>query len=110
VILESSWLEIGMGISLLLNLVLGMCVIGIFIKSKIKKPKNSKLAVYISGLAIGFLGGLLGNITITSMFELVKSIFTVPPFYWGGIFVLSFAGTVLIIWKMVSIFHESVGE
>jgi hypothetical protein len=62
------------------------------------------------GLLVGFLGGLIGNITITSMFELVKLYQPTSPGYWGTIFIISMAGTVMIIIKMHSILKDAMAE
>jgi uncharacterized membrane protein YfcA len=104
------WLNIVFGFSLLSNLILGMYVIGIFIKKPEKKAKNPKLVLYMIGITVGFLGGMLGNITITSMFELAKLNQQISPEYWGSIFLLSTVGTVVILIKMYSLLKEGIGE
>jgi hypothetical protein len=101
-----------LAISLILNLLLGLFFIGNIIKApKPKKIKNIGAAKIIASIIIGVLFGLLVNILVTSMFEMIKQYPTqISPYLWPITFVISFSGTMFLLWKLILIYSDAMGE
>jgi uncharacterized membrane protein YeaQ/YmgE (transglycosylase-associated protein family) len=96
------------GISLMANLVLGLIAIGILIKAPKKTPKNPEAVKYLGAIILGYLGGIIGNMWVSSIFELsnfYSSFFTVSTTFY-----VSTAAAIILLWMLNARFQEAFGD
>jgi H+/Cl- antiporter ClcA len=99
-----------LGLSVMVNCIFGVLMIGIFMESPRKKikTKNSEVSNLLIGIMLGFLSGVIGNFFVTSLFEVFRDVFP----WWGSIsiFLVSFFALIALIWKLNNKIYEALGD
>jgi formate/nitrite transporter FocA (FNT family) len=100
------WLEIAFGVALILILFMSLLLIGCFIKPRTKPQtaKKTKEFELMIAILIGYLGGILGNAFVISLFEVGRQY--QPPWFFPAIFVITSVFSVVFIIRVFQFIQQ----
>jgi H+/Cl- antiporter ClcA len=86
--------EIAFGASFIANFLVSLAVFGYLARTKTKKTRDINSPIYLAGLMLGFLGGILGDTLVALLAEYREQ--AALSWFWPWIFIEILAGTAII--------------